>query len=143
MAKKTKKSNKPLSVAVNIEELKADINKLKEATTNDQINEISDKYRTAVIEMQKNKDEAKKKSESKEKEKKVKKYKYPFLMYFGHDYRDVSGMFEDGKSYTENEITQVLIEHGFKEFKFANTIEYEYFQDENCLFPKLKLGNRG
>lgn len=143
MAKKVKKSNKPLSVAVNIEELKADINALKEAITNEQVNEISSKYKAAVVEMKKNKDEAKKKAEAQEKEKKIKKFKYPFLMYFGHDYRDVSGMFEEGKSYTEQEITTILIEHGFKEFKFANTIEYEYFKDENCLFPKLKLGNRG
>lgn len=72
-----------------------------------------------------------------------KKYKFPFLMYFGHEYRDVSHMFEDGKEYYTDEITKILAEHGYKEFKVAPTVEYEYFEDENCLFPKFKVGNRG
>lgn len=71
------------------------------------------------------------------------KYKYPFQMYFGHEYRDMTHIFEEGKEYTTDEITKALVEHDYKEFRFANEIEWEYFEDENCLYPKLKVGNRG
>lgn len=72
-----------------------------------------------------------------------KKYKYPFLLYVGHDYKDVSHIFTEGKEYSAEEITAAMIAHGCKEFKVAPSVEYEYFADENCLFPKFKLGNRG
>ena len=60
-------------------------------------------------------------------EKNAKKYKYPFLMYFGHEYRDVTGVFEEGKEYTEKQLTKTLVEHGFKDFKYAQEIQWEYF----------------
>ncbi len=94
----------------------------------------------AMIAIQKQKEENKKNEEA---EKKAKKYKYPFLMYFGHEYRDVSGVFEEGKEYTEKQLTKTLVDHGYKDFKYAQEVQWEYFEDENCLYPKFKLGNRG
>ncbi len=94
----------------------------------------------AMIAEEKKKENAAKEEEA---EKKAKKYKYPFLMYFGHEYRDVTGVFEEGKEYTEKQLTKALVDHGYKDFKYAQEIQWEYFEDENCLFPKFKLGNRG
>lgn len=84
-----------------------------------------------------------KETKEKDEEAKAKKYKFPFLMYFGHEYRDVTGVFEEGKEYSEKQLTKTLIDHGFKDFKYAQEIQWEYFEDENCLYPKFKLGNRG
>ena len=102
-------------------------------------NEIPEKEEKPKKEAKK---EAKKETKA-SKASKDAKYKYPFQMYFGHQYRDVSHIFEEGKEYTTDEITKALVEHDYKEFRFANEIEWEYFEDENCLYPKLKVGNRG
>ena len=93
-----------------------------------------------MLTLRKQKEAEKKKADE---EKNAKKYKYPFLMYFGHEYRDVTGVFEEGKEYTEKQLTKALIDHGFKDFKYAQEVQWEYFEDENCLYPKFKLGNRG
>lgn len=85
----------------------------------------------------------KQRKEKEKEEAKQPKYKYPFLMYFGHEYRDVTGVFEEGKEYTGKQLTKTLVEHGFKDFKYAQEVQWEYFEDENCLYPKFKLGNRG
>lgn len=70
-------------------------------------------------------------------------YKYPFRMYFGHDYRDVSHIFEKNKEYTEKQILDELKNHGYKEFKYANA-KLEFIEDENCLFVKfIGVGSRG
>lgn len=71
------------------------------------------------------------------------KYKYPFRMYFGHDYRDVSHIFEKGKEYLEKDIINALKNHGYKEFNYA-TPKLEFIEDENCLFVKfVGVGSRG
>lgn len=102
-------------------------------------NQLDGTY-NAMKAIQKQRESDKKKADE---EKNAKKYKYPFLMYFGHEYRDVTGVFEDGREYTEKQLTKALVEHGFKDFKYAQEIQWEYFEDENCLYPKFKLGNRG
>lgn len=102
-------------------------------------NEIPEKEEKPKKEAKK---EAKKETKA-SKASKDAKYKYPFQMYFGHQYRDMTHIFEEGKEYTTDEIKKALVEHDYKEFRFANEIEWEYFEDENCLYPKLKVGNRG
>lgn len=131
----------------NIEEAKNNVDKQETTAALDSLREkfaaefqaLSDKKKAEIEKKQK--EEEKKKKE--EEEKKAKKYKYPFLMYFGHEYRDVSGVFEEGKEYTEKQLTKTLVDHGYKDFKYAQEIQWEYFEDENCLYPKFKLGNRG
>lgn len=122
---------------VNRQELEADIASIDNSTL-EEINALQDKYKEAIEEINKPKEKKSTKASSG-----GKKYKFPFLMYFGHEYRDVSNMFEDGQEYSEAEITLALANHGYKEFKIAPQVEYEYFEDENCLFPKFKVGNRG
>lgn len=122
---------------INRQELETDIASINNLTL-EEINTLQDKYKEAIEEINKPKEKKYAKSSSG-----GKKYKFPFLMYFGHEYRDVSNMFEIGQEYSEAEITLVLANHGYKEFKIAPQVEYEYFEDENCLFPKFKVGNRG
>ena len=122
--------------------LEADIESI-DSLNNEELEALRKKY-SRVIEESNTKPKKKTKASTETTNKNSnKKYKFPFLMYFGHDYRDVSHMFEAGKEYTESEITQTLASHGYKEFKIAPKVEYEYFADENCLFPKFKVGNRG
>lgn len=120
---------------IEIDELKKDIESI-DTLSLEEVNSLRKKYKALIS-------KAKNAKENKSNSKPAKKYKYPFKMYFGHEYRDVSHIFVPDKEYSEKEITDALIEHGFKEFKFAKEINYEYFADENCLFPKLQVGNRG
>lgn len=122
---------------IEIDELKKDIESI-DTLSLEEVNSLRKKYK-ALISKAKNAKDKQKTLNSKP----IKKYKYPFKMYFGHEYRDVSHIFVPEQEYSEQEITDALIEHGFKEFKFAKEINYEYFADENCLFPKLQVGNRG
>lgn len=123
-----------------IEILKLDIASIDNLSL-EEVNSLRKKYQKAINEAHNSK--KKKEPSKKESKAKEKSWTYPFIMYFGHQYRDVTGFFEEGKSYTETEITKILCNHGYKEFKYAAEVKYEYFEDENCLYPKLKVGNRG
>lgn len=124
---------------INHSELEKDIASIENLSL-EEIENLENKYSEAIEEINKPKAKTAKATKSSTSNK---KYRYPFLMYFGHEYRDVSHIFEEGKEYTEGEITLALANHGYKEFKIAPQVEYEYFEDENCLFPKFKVGNRG
>lgn len=123
-----------------IEDAKAKVNNTDTLLELDNLWQPFDASYNAMKAVAKQKEAEKKKADE---EKNAKKYKYPFLMYFGHEYRDVTGVFEEGKEYTEKQLTKALIDHGFKDFKYAQEVQWEYFDDENCLYPKFKLGNRG
>lgn len=123
-----------------IEAAKAKVNNTDTLLELDNLWQPFDASYNAMKVVAKQKEAEKKKADE---EKNAKKYKYPFLMYFGHEYRDVTGVFEEGKEYTEKQLTKALIDHGFKDFKYAQEVQWEYFEDENCLYPKFKLGNRG
>lgn len=123
-----------------IEDAKAKVNNTDTLLELDNLWQPFDASYNAMKAVAKQKEAEKKKADE---EKNAKKYKYPFLMYFGHEYRDVTGVFEEGKEYTEKQLTKALIDHGFKDFKYAQEVQWEYFEDENCLYPKFKLGNRG
>lgn len=123
-----------------IEILKQDIKSIDNLSI-EEVNALREKYQTSISEAQAS--EKKKPSSQKETKEKEKSWTYPFTMYFGHQYRDVTSLFEEGKTYTESQITKILYKQGYKEFRYATEVRYEYFQDENCLYPKLKVGNRG
>ncbi len=122
-----------------IEALKADIASI-DTLSIEECKTLREKYQDVIADAKKAKEKASKSKSSKEKQK---TYKYPFVMYFGHQYRDVTSLFEEGKEYTEEEISKILTKAGYKEFRYANEVKYEYFANENCLYPKLKVGNRG
>ncbi|MBP3868921.1 MAG: hypothetical protein J6D38_07395 [Solobacterium sp.] len=60
-----------------------------------------------------------------------KKYKAPFQLYMGSRLRDVTGLFEDGKEYTGDEITAVMIAND--EYFFTGKIEYDYIEKTNTV----------
>lgn len=125
---------------INYSELEKDIASIENLSL-EEVKKLENKYSKAIKEI--NKPKESKPAKNTKSSTSDKKFKYPFLMYFGHEYRNVSHIFEEGKKYTEAEITLALANHGYKEFKIAPQVEYEYFEDENCLFPKFKVGNRG
>lgn len=61
----------------------------------------------------------------------AKKYKAPFQLYMGSRLRDVTGLFEDGKEYTGDEITAVMIAND--EYFFTGKIEYDYIEKTNTV----------
>lgn len=69
-------------------------------------------------------------AEAKKKEPK-KKFKAPFQLYMGSRLRDVTGLFEDGKEYTGDEITKIMI--NADEYFFTGKIEYDYIADTNTV----------
>lgn len=119
--------------------LKTDIDSI-DTLSIEECKTLREKYQGIIAEVKKVKEKASKSKASKEKQK---TYKYPFVMYFGHQYRDVTNLFDEGREYVEEEISKILAKAGYKEFRYANEIKYEYFANENCLYPKLKVGNRG
>lgn len=60
-----------------------------------------------------------------------KKFKAPFQLYMGSRLRDVTGLFEDGKEYTGDEITAVMIAND--EYFFTGKIEYDYIEKTNTV----------
>ena len=74
---------------------------------------------------------AEKKKETAKKDGKPKKFKYPFQLYMGSRLRDVTGLFEDGKEYSDDEITKIMLAND--EYFFSGKIEYDYIADTNTV----------
>ena len=55
----------------------------------------------------------------------------PFQLYMGSRLRDVTGLFDDGKEYTGDEITKIMIANG--EYFFTGKIEYDYMPETNTV----------
>ena len=66
-----------------------------------------------------------------DKPEKPKKFKYPFQLYMGSRLRDVTGLFEDGKEYSDDEITKIMLAND--EYFFSGKIEYDYIADTNTV----------
>lgn len=84
--------------------------------------------------------ETKKQAEEKKEEKKPekksvpaneKKFKAPFQLYMGSRLRDVTGLFEDGREYKGDEITDIMIAND--EYFFTGKIEYDYMPETNTV----------
>lgn len=88
----------------------------------------------------KEKKEKKEKKENKE-NKEVKKYTYPFIMHIAARNIDISHVFEEGKEYSEDEITKAMLEHQF--YDFAGSVSYDFIESDNVLIPIFKQHKKG
>lgn len=70
-----------------------------------------------------------------------KKYRYPFILWMDRKQADVSHIFEDGKEYSENEISNLMLEHG--DYDFSGKVNYDYLKDKNVLAVSFQKHSKG
>lgn len=97
--------------------------------------------------VEKKKKESKKEAKVEKTEKKEKasasskSYLYPFVMHISAQNIDVSHIFEDGKEYSEKEITKMMLEHGF--YNFSGNVTYDFIESDNVLVPIFQYHKKG
>lgn len=104
------------------------------------MNSLFDMLPVAEVEEPKKKS-THKKATKKEKEKSEKSYTAPFLIYLAAEKRNLSHIFEDGKTYTETDITKAMLEHGY--YDFAGNVTYDYKEKDNVLVPAFQQHKKG
>lgn len=80
-------------------------------------------------------------AEKKSEDTSSKKYKYPFVMYYAAQNIDVSHIFEEGKEYTADEITQAMLTHQF--YEFSGNVTYDFIAADNVLVPTFQQHKKG
>lgn len=69
-------------------------------------------------------------------------YVYPFSLYTEGHIVDVSNYgFEDGKTYTDKQISQIMLDH--RHYEFAGEMTYKMFEDDNTLVATAKQYKKG
>ena len=71
-----------------------------------------------------------------------KKYRFPFRLQYANQYLDLSGIFEKGKDYTEGEICELMLQHGYFSFSTEQTA-FDYRIEENVLVAYGKQYKKG
>ncbi|MBR2844673.1 MAG: hypothetical protein IKF00_05620 [Solobacterium sp.] len=71
----------------------------------------------------------------------AKRYKYPFQVYFAGRVHDLTGFFEDGKEYTEKQISDVMLAQHF--YEFSGQVSYDYMEDTNTLVAMFHQHKKG
>lgn len=89
---------------------------------------------------------AEKKTASTKKEEKVKedkpRYDYPFSLYTEGRTVDISNYgFENGKLYTEKEITEIMLKH--RHYEFSGEMTYSMIEEDNTLVATAKQYKKG
>lgn len=60
-----------------------------------------------------------------------KSFRAPFQLYCGNMLKDITGYFEDGREYSGEEITKIMLKHD--EYFFTSKIEYDYMPETNTV----------
>ena len=82
------------------------------------------------------------KAETKQKPKAgVKSFTAPFTIYLAAEKKDVSHIFEDGQTYSEDEITKAMLQHGF--YEFSGNVKYDFVEEDNVLVPIFQQPKKG
>ncbi|MCH4182971.1 MAG: hypothetical protein LKF48_07435 [Prevotella sp.] len=68
-------------------------------------------------------------------------YKAPFHVYFSGRNHEEPGMFQDGRSYSEKEITNIMLKHRF--FEFSGTVKYDYDKESNTVIAMFEQHKKG
>lgn len=110
------------------DELQADIDSIDSLEMKG-LNELEKKYSKQL------------KKASKPKKEEVIKYKYPFILHLAGRNIETDHIFEEGKEYTEAEITTKMREHQY--YDFAGSVKFEYIKEENVLLPIFQQHKKG
>lgn len=76
-----------------------------------------------------------------EKKPDVKTFTAPFRIYLAAQKMDVSHIFEEGKSYTADDITKAMLQHGY--YEFSGSVKYDLVESENILVPIFQQPKKG
>lgn len=69
-------------------------------------------------------------------------YVYPFSLYTEGHIVDISSYgFEDGKTYTDKQISQIMLDH--RHYEFAGEMTYKMFEEDNTLVATAKQYKKG
>lgn len=69
-------------------------------------------------------------------------YVYPFSLYTEGHIVDISSYgFEDGKTYTDKQISEIMLDH--RHYEFAGEMTYKMFEDDNTLVATAKQYKKG
>ena len=69
-------------------------------------------------------------------------YVYPFNLYTEGHIVDISSYgFEDGKTYTDKQISEIMLDH--RHYEFAGEMTYKMFEDDNTLVATAKQYKKG
>lgn len=69
-------------------------------------------------------------------------YVYPFSLYTEGHTVDISNYgFEDGKIYTDKQISEIMLNH--RHYEFAGEMTYSIFKDDNMLVATAKQYKKG
>lgn len=60
-----------------------------------------------------------------------KRFRAPFQLYCGNMLKDITGYFEDGREYSGEEITKIMLDHD--EYFFTSKVEYDYIAETNTV----------
>lgn len=104
------------------------------------------KEKKAVPANTKRSDDKKRKSnetaDKKDKSSKDEKWEYPFSLFFLNKFIDISSFgFEEGKSYSGKEISEIMLNH--KQYAFSGDISYAYIEEDNVLTVNQKQYKKG
>lgn len=110
------------------------------------MNSLFDMLEPASIEKEEKKKaplkkEKKQKETKQEKQDDTKVYKYPFTVHISAQNIDVSHIFEEGQSYTADQITKMMLEHGF--YNFSGNVTYDFIESDNVLVPIFQYHKKG
>lgn len=70
-----------------------------------------------------------------------KQYKYPFRMYFDHREIDITHVFEEDKTYSTSEISNLMLRHGF--YDFSGNASYDYIEEDKMLVVSFQKHSKG
>lgn len=76
-----------------------------------------------------------------EKKPALKTFTAPFRIYLAAQKMDVSHIFEEGKSYTADDITKAMLQHGY--YEFSGSVKYDLVESENILVPIFQQPKKG
>lgn len=119
---------------VDVNAVKTDIELIKHAATQEEVNIIKKKYLKQIV-------EADKIAKAEEEAKKNPKYIYPFILHYAGNNIDTSMMFENGKEYTTEEIRTKMLQNQY--YEFSGKVTFEYLKSDNVLLPIFEQHKKG
>ncbi len=93
------------------------------------------------VKKEKKKEESAAPKKSETKTQNGKKFKFPFQVYFAGQTHDVTGFFEDGKEYTEKQISDVMLAQHF--YEFSGAVSYDFVEETNTLVAMFAQHKKG
>lgn len=114
----------------------------KEKEESNPVEEVREEPKKVEEPKEKKKASTPKKNTAKKKEIKPSGYTYPFSLYTEGRVVDISNYgFEDDKTYSEKEITEIMLRH--RHYEFSGEMTYSMIEEDNTLVATAKQYKKG